>query len=294
MSGDPIGDGQARVRTYAPGRTRGTAGRLAELREYRQFMLDQFRRRVRTRYNRSVLGWAWSVITPIATLLIYTLVFGTILQGHRNLVPNPDGLTSFGHFLFSAMVVWFVFQQASTGVLSAFIQSMTLRKRLYFPPVAPVFAAFAAGLVGNLMELLVLVVAFVSVGSVAPTFLGLLLVLPLSAMFALGVGMSLATLNGRYRDVGHLYEVVLRLLFFCTPIIYTIDIVPETYGGLPLRDLMYLNPLTWFTEASRSLAFQQQWPSAGSWLVMAGCVLAAMGSGWWIFHRFADDVIEGF
>ena len=282
------------VRTYGAARSMTVLDRTRELKEFRPFMRDQLRRRLRIKYNRSLLGWAWSLINPISILLIYTLVFGTILQGRRQIVPNPDGLDSFGHYLFSAMVVWFIFNQVSTSALSAFTQSLGLRKRLYFPPATPILAAVGAGLVSNAVEVLVLLGAFIVVGSIAPSFAGLLLVLPLTVLFGLGIGLFLAPLNARFRDVGHLYSVVLRLLFFVTPIIYTIDIVPEEYGGLPMRDLLYLNPLTWMTESSRDLVFHQQWPPWYAWAVMAGCALVSAVVGWVIFHRLADEVVEGF
>lgn len=282
------------VRTYGATRSMTVLDRTKELRSFRPFMKDQFRRRLRIKYSRSLLGWAWSLINPISILLIYTLVFGTILQGRRQIVPNPDGLDSFGHYLFSAMVVWFIFNQVSTTALSSFTQALGLRKRLYFPPAAPILAAVLAGLVTNGVEVLVLVGAYLVVGSIALSFFGLLLVLPLTALFGLGVGMFLAPLNARFRDVGHLYSVLLRLLFFVTPIIYSINIVPESYGGLPMRELLYLNPLTWMTESSRDLVFHQQWPHWYAWVVMTGCSLFSFIAGWVVFHRLADEVVEGF
>ena len=286
--------GSEQVRVFVPGRSLGFIGRFKELKQYKQFVIDQTRRKLQIRYNRSLLGWAWSLIHPLAILLIYTLVFGTILAGERNIVPNPDGLESFGHFLFSALVIWFVFQQVSTTAIGAFAESLMLRKRLYFPPTAPIIAGVVAGLVGNGVEIVVLLVAFLVVGSVSMTFLGLLFVVPLTAMFALGVGLVLAPLNARFRDVGHLYQVILRLAFFTTPIIYTADVVPETYAGVPLRRLLQLNPVSWMTEASRSLTFSQQWPNGEGWLVMSSAAVLSLCIGWYVFHRLVDDVVEGF
>jgi len=282
------------IRIYGAARSMSVLDRTSELFLFRPFMRDQMWRQLRTKYNRSVLGWAWSVINPVSILLIYTLVFGTILQGQRQIVPNPDGLDSFGHYLFSALVVWFVFNQVSTTALGSFTQSLGLRKRLYFPPAAPILSSVAAGLVSNAIEVLVLFGAFVVAGSISLSFLGLFLVLPLTASFGLGVGMLLSPLNVRFRDVGHLYSVVLRLLFFLTPIIYTINIVPENYGGFPIKKMLYLNPLTWMTEASRDLVFHQQWPEWHAWLVMMGCSFLSFIAGWVLFHRLADEVVEGF
>ena len=282
------------IRVFTPSQSLGLRERFYELRSYKQFVKDQTSRKIQIRYNRSLLGWTWSLIHPLAVLLIYTLVFGTILPGQRNVTPNPDGLDSFSHFLFSGLVIWFVFQQVSTNAIGSFVESLMLRKRLYFPPIAPVLAAVAAGLVGNAVETFVLLSAFVLVGSISYVFIGVILVVLLTAIFALGVGLMLAPLNARFRDVGHLYDVLLRLAFFVTPIIYTVGVVPETYGGLPLRSIIRANPLTWMVEASRSLAFDQTWPETTSWLVMTAIALFSFCTGWYVFHRLVDDVVEGF
>jgi len=286
--------GAERVREFGPRRHFGALDWLRELWEHRSFVGDQIRRRIQTRYNRSLLGWGWSLINPLATLLIYTLVFGTILQGSRRLPESPVGLESFGHYLFSALVVWFVFSQVSTTAIGDFALALALRKRLYFPPSAPILASVAGGLVGSSVEVLVLVLAYLVVGALAWNFLGLLLLVPLVAAFALGIGLVLAPLNARYRDIGYLYQVLLRLLFFLTPIVYSIDVVPETYGGVPVGALLELNPLGWMTEAARRLTFEQEWPSAASWAAIAGISFVSLVVGWLVFHRLADDVTESF
>ena len=294
MGSNSTQEGAQRVREFGPRRGFRTRDWFVEVWVYRSFVADQIRRRIRTRYSRSVLGWGWSLISPLATLLIYTLVFGTILQGSRHIPEHPSGLTSFGHYLFSALVVWFVFNQVSTSAIGDFALSLTLRKRLYFPPVAPILASVASGLVGSAVEVLVLVLAYVAVGAIGWTFLGLIVLMPLVALFALGIGLCLAPLNARFRDVGHLYQVLLRLLFFTTPIIYSIEIVPEEYAGLPMKRLLELNPLGWMTDAARLLTFEQRWPSSGHWASVVLVSLATVSVGWLVFHRLADDVTEGF
>ena len=282
------------IRVFTSSRSLGLRERFYELNAYKQFVRDQTRRKIQVRYNRSLLGWAWSLIHPLVVLLIYTVVFGTILSGQRNVSPNPDGLDSFSHFLFSALVIWFVFQQVSTNAIGSFVESLMLRKRLYFPPIAPILAGVTAGLVGNAVEIFVLLFAFIYVGSISYMFIGIILVVLLTAIFALGIGLILAPLNARFRDVGHLYDVLLRLAFFVTPIIYTVDVVPETYAGLPLKDIIRFNPLTWMVEASRSLTFDQAWPETSSWIVMGAVSSISICIGLYVFHRLVDDVVEGF
>ena len=294
MGADDGTDQSRVVREFGPRRERRRWDDVVELLSFRTFLTGEVKRRFRTRYHGTVLGWMWALINPIITLLLYTLVFGTIMRGGRMVPENPNGIDSYALFLFSGLVVWFTFQQVSTTAIGEFAQSLMLRKRLYFPPSVPVLAGISVGAVGNLVEFAVLVLAFLTVGALTWTFLVFPVLLMGTSMFALGIGMLLAPVNARYRDVGHLYQVVIRILFFMTPIIYSVDMIPETYAGLPVRDLLKLNPLAWYTGAARDLTLMQHLPTIGETIRMLVVAILILWFGWTVFHRCADNVTEEF
>ena len=233
------------------------------------------------------------MLNPLTNLLIYTFVFGTILSGARALPENPGGLDSFTHFLFSALVGWTLYTTISTGVINSFGTTVALRKRMYFPATCPAVANTLVLMVGAAIELVVLVVAYLVVGHIGPTFVLLIPLSLLLAVFALGVGLLLAVANARYRDVGYLYGVVIRLLFYLTPIIYPPQLVPDTYLGLPVREIVEYSPFTVFLTAMRRCTFELLWVSPRIWMQLIAYTVVAFGAGWYLFTRHADDVAEG-
>lgn len=260
--------------------------------EYREFLGNLLRRELHKNYRGSLLGWFWSLINPLTTLAVYSFVFGTILPGRRAL-PQDTPLVSFAHFLFAALVMWNIFLNVSNGMMMSFTKAVNLRKRVYFPAEAPGIATTLASLVTAAIEILVLVLAFVIFGEVSVTFLHLIPIALLTAVFSMGVGFALSPASIRYKDVSYLHGVVLRFLFFLTPMIYPLSAVPEEKFGLPLRTMMSAHPLARITDASRAAAYRQEHLSVGDYAYLIVAATVSLVVGWLIFRRSADRVAEG-
>ena len=266
---------------------------VAELRRSRGLIRHLIGREIRTKYAGSLLGWFWALVNPLASLVVYTLVFGVFLRTDPPI--GPDGFESFAHFLFSGLVVWNLFSASSLGAMEAFRESMVLRKRVYFPPECPIIARTAVALLESAVEVLVLFGAFAIAGHLSWTFVFMFVLMPLTAMFGVGVGMALSVLNARFRDVSYLYGVVLRFLFFLTPIIYPMSLLEgrEAIGSVTYDQLIKLNPMTWFVGVARQATYMLEVPSLRSMLVVLVASLVSLLGGWWIFSTRAADVSEG-
>mgnify|MGYP001825582829 FL=1 len=266
---------------------------LAELRRSRGLIRHLIGREIRTKYAGSLLGWFWALVNPLASLIVYTLVFGVFLRTDPPIA--PDGFESFAHFLFSGLVVWNLFSASSLGAMEAFRESMVLRKRVYFPPECPIIARTAVALLESAVEVLVLFGAFLLAGHVSWTFLFMFLLMPLTALFGVGVGMGLSVLNARFRDVSYLYSVVLRFLFFLTPIIYPMSLLEgrEAIGSITYDQLIKLNPMTWYVGVAREATYMLEVPSLRSMAVVLVSSIVVLLGGWWIFSTRAPDVSEG-
>jgi ABC-type polysaccharide/polyol phosphate export permease len=129
-------------------------------------------------------------------------------------------------------------------------------------------------------------------GNVSWTFLLFPALVVLLMIFTTGVTLVTSMLNVYYRDVGYLVTIVLMLLFYATPIIYPITLVPEEAWGLPMRDIVELNPLTQFVEASRDIFYLLEVPSLATWGYLLAMSLLSLGLGWWIFSRKAAEIAE--
>lgn len=268
------------------------ASPLVEVWAFRPLVWNFAQRELKGKYKGSVLGWAWSLINPVATLITYTLVFSTIFRA----VPPPLGNGEQGNytlFLFTGLIVWNFFSNTVNGSMTSLVAVGPLLRKIYFPPFAPVAGGAMANGVQTLIEIAILVVVMVVLGNVSATLVLVPFLCLLLALFALGIGLVLAVWNVYYRDIAYLVGLALQILFYATPIIYPPSLVPEQAFGLPLRALLLqLNPVAQFVEAFRDVVYELQWPSLLQLATLTVLSLATLSFGWWVFHRRARDVSE--
>jgi ABC-type polysaccharide/polyol phosphate export permease len=259
--------------------------------QYRGLIGNFAQREIKGKYKGSLLGSTWSLINPLATLAIYSLVFGFIIRFPTPVAGNGE-LKSFTVYLFSALVVWNFFQSVTASGMGALVSAGPLLRKIYFPPFAPVLGSAGAVLNQTAIEFGLLFVVFLVLGNVSWTFLLVPVLLALLAAFCLGLGLVLAIANARYRDVSYIVSVLMSLLFYMSPIIYPISLVTDLYDEHPWLRLYEYNPMTAFIEAFRDVLWHLEVPSLGRMaylLVLSTVVLAA---GWTFFQRKSADVSE--
>ena len=265
---------------------------LRELWAFRSLILNLTQRELKGRYRKSVLGWVWSLLNPASTLAIYTIVFGYFFKA--KLDPNPaDHLKSFTLYLFTGLVLWNLFSGVVNGSMGSLLNAGPLLKKIYFPAEAPVIANAATTLVQTGIESLILTVVMIIVGNAGWSFFLLPVIVTLLVLFAIGIGLLVGLANVYFRDVNYLIGIALSLLFYATPIIYSITIVPQRiWGWLPARAIINANPLTQFVYAARDVMYRRQVPNVGriSYLVIASCVSVAVGL--WVFHFRRYEISE--
>ncbi|MDH3707221.1 MAG: ABC transporter permease, partial [Acidimicrobiia bacterium] len=143
------------------------------------------------------------------------------------------------------------------------------------------------------LELIVLVLFYLAVGNFGITFVLVPVMMLLAAVFGMGVGMLLAVPNVRFRDVGYLYQLFLRLFFYLTPIIWPYELIQSRIGVAPIRVLAEWNPLAKLIEANRDITYRLQWPDPVdmAYLVVTATLVFALG--WRSFHKRAIKATEG-
>jgi lipopolysaccharide transport system permease protein len=174
-------------------------------------------------------------------MFIFTLVF-------NRLAGLDTGSTPYPLFAYAGLLLWTFFANAVTNSTNSLINNTNLITKVYFPRAFIPAAAVGAGLVDLLIASVILVglAAYYGLG-LTPAALMLPALVALTALLALGLGMWLAALTVKYRDVRHALPFVLQIWMFITPIIYPLDVVPEKW-----RWLMFLNPLTGIVEGLRA------------------------------------------
>jgi ABC-type polysaccharide/polyol phosphate export permease len=262
-----------------------------EIWTYRNLIWNLTQRELRSRYKKSILGWLWSLINPAATLLIFSVVFGTFLRVEPP--PFPDGSPGiFAIYLFSGLIIWNFFNGTVTGAMGALQGAGPLLSKVYFPPSCPAIANMITVLTQTLLESLILVAVLVVIGNLGWQIVLFPVLMLFAMLFSLGIGLFVSIYNVYYRDVSYLVTILLQALFYATPIIYTINLVPQRLFGLPLNAMVRLNPLTQMVDFSRDLFYLQQLPSWPTVIGLAVSSTLTFAVGWWLFGRKALTVTE--
>ncbi len=247
-------------------------------------------RELRTRYKKSVLGWAWSMLNPITQMAIFTVIFLYVFKAPPP-VGDPSGLKNFPLYFLSGSLA-FNFFSITVGVAMGAVQGGSgLIKKVQFPHEHLVFSIVIAQFVTLLIELGVLMLAMLVVGQVAfPWIPPLLAVLGLLVLFTAGVALLLSAANVFYHDVNYLWGILSQILFYATPIIYN----PATIDVTALRVIARYGPTGSFITALHNVLYDQRLP--GSWRLLQ-LTLLATGSfvlGAWAFNklspRFAEEM----
>ncbi len=213
---------------------------FVELWRYRELLGLLVWRDIAVRYKQTLLGAAWAVVQPLATVLVFALVFGRLARLPSAGVPYPV-------FVYAGLLPWLLFSSAVTLASLSVVNQAHLLTKVYFPRLFLPAAGVGVSLVDFTLSFAVYCGLLAWYGRL-PGF-GVLAVLPLvalTAVTALGVGLLLASLTVQYRDVKHVVPFLMQIGLFVSPVVYPVTLVPEHW-----RWLLNLNPLTGLIGAFR-------------------------------------------
>lgn len=248
-------------------------------------------REAKSIHKRTVLGWLWSLLNPLTTVAVYSLVFGVIYRAAPPETANGKA-EAFALYVFSGLIVWNVMTGVVNGAMRWMREVSDLRKKIYFPTETALLGGAAATLMQSALEAAVLVIIMAALSNVSWTLVFLPVALVLTAFFGLGVGFAAAILNARYRDVQHLVGIVLSVSFFLVPIVYTPEIVPDTAYGLPVRRIVELNPLNSVVSIARDAVYFLQAPPLRQLAAAAGWAAAFFSLGLTYFRKRSMIISE--
>lgn len=270
---------------------------VREVVSHRELLANLTMRELRGKYKGTLLGWAWSLVNPLASTLIFTVVFSAILR----IIPpvGKDGLQSYALFLLCGLLAWnFLSACINTG-MGALVGNGNLIKKTYFPRQLLVVSSVAAGGVTFAIEMLVLVLALSVFGVPPLVFVPLVAVfMVLLGLFGLGLGLMLSVLNVYFRDVAHFVGIFMQIWFYATPIIYPPSLVADAAAGggwvqrFRIEDVYAVNPMVGFVEVFRDLLYVQTLPSAGTvvYLVVVTALVLLLGLA--VFSRKQGRLAE--
>jgi len=257
--------------------------KLKDIWEYRELLFFLVWRDIKVSYARTALGVAWAVLKPVATMVMFSIVFGWLVKVPSDGVPYPI-------FVLTALLPWQLFARSMAGSSTALVANENLITKVYFPRLVMPFSAAVAGILDIAIASVVLLGMMWFYHIVPTTAVWTLpFFMMLAMMTALGVGLWLSALNLLYRDVGHASPFLTQLWMFATPIIYPSSLVSES-----LRVVYWLNPMVGVVEGFR-WALLGTGGNPGLMLALPVFVaLALLLSGLYFFRRlertFADMV----
>ncbi|HZL05626.1 MAG TPA: ABC transporter permease [Coriobacteriia bacterium] len=272
---------------------------LNDLRRSPELLVNLTRREIKGKYKRTALGQMWSLANPLAAMLIYTLVFSTIIRIPAD-VGDPSGLDVFAVWLMCGLLAWTFFTNVVTNGMNSLVGNENLIKKVSFPRITLIAASSLAALFSWSIEMLVLAAVLVVVGANLfawlPLVIGMMILL---ALFATGVAMLLAIANVYFRDTQHFVTILFQAWFYLTPILYPVSFVAEQsedigplVGSVTTIDLYRLNPMGRFVEVFRNLLYDNRWPDLDSVLLCVGWTVAALVLGGWVFRRNQSKLAE--
>jgi lipopolysaccharide transport system permease protein len=231
------------------------------------------------------LGAAWTVLNPLAMIVVYTVIFSQIMRAK---LPGVDSTFAYSIYLCAGVLTWGLFAEIVSRGQNVFLEHANLIKKLNFPRLClPVTIVASAGL--NFAIIFGLFSGFLILSGNFPgwAFLALLPVLAIQAAFSIGLGMVLGVLNVFFRDVGQLFGVVVQFWFWLTPIVYPITILPES-----VQQMMVFNPMANLMTAYQSILVNGFWPN---WLSLwPVALLAALLCVWGmrLFRRHSGEMVD--
>jgi lipopolysaccharide transport system permease protein len=270
--------------------------KLAEYIDSGDLTVNLTLRELRSRYKKSFLGWTWSLLNPLSTVIVYSIVFAFFLKIEPP-VGDPSGLHNFAAFLLCGLLPWNYLSNGMNASMGSLIGNANLIKKVYFPREVFVVSAIGSLLVSFLIELGVLAVILLLMGNMVLPWIPVVLVLVvIQSFFVLGIGFLLSVLNVYFRDVQHLVSITLMALFYSAPIVYPISVVPEKahVAGMtiPLRTIYDLNPLVVLVELYRDAMYDLRFPPVLDVLYLIGWSIVLMAIGLAVFQKLDRRLAE--
>lgn len=240
--------------------------------KYRYLLHNLIERDMKVKYRRSVLGMAWSVLNPLLMTLVLTAVFSNVFKFD---IPN------FPLYYLTGSVVFTFFSDATNTAMGAIVYNGYLIKKVYVPkyifPLEKVLFAFINAMFSLLTVFIVMLFSPVELNA---TLLLLPIPLVLVLVFSIGVGLLLSAASVFFRDIFHLYSVMLTALMYMTPIFYPVNIIPEN-----LKWIIEINPLYYYVDYIRQVALYGTIPDLNTHLICIAYAVGAMIIGALFFKK---------
>lgn len=235
-------------------------------------------RDIKIKYRRSVLGVLWTLLNPLCMMIVLSVVFSNLFK---------FDVENFPLYLLSGQIIFNFFSDATTSSMSSIIHSSSLIKKIYIPKYLFVLSRVFSSFINLLASFTALLLVMVATRAELHWKVILVFIpLGLIVLFSLGIGLILAAITVKFRDIMHLYSVFTTALMYLTPVIYPMSILPAW-----LKPIVMANPITNILMMFRDVMLNNSFPNP--WAVLIGVVetALALGVGLYVFYKNQDEFI---
>ncbi|QHI97923.1 ABC transporter permease [Xylophilus rhododendri] len=251
---------------------------LTGLWEFKLVLVHFIQQHVTLRYRRTALGFMWTLVNPLLTMAITSVVFSLMMR-----MP----VKSFAVFLFAGLIPWTLFSGCVIQGGGGILENESLIKKIYIPRQIFVISRCCGLLVDALLSFACLFILALLLGAqMTIALITIPLAFLLVFLFAVGMALAMSVLTVYARDAQHIVSIALQAGYYLTPIIYPLEIIPEKYHWI-----VATNPLYYFIDLFRAPIYSGEFPSLHSYSVAAMCAVGSLLIGMYIFRRFDREVI---
>lgn len=249
--------------------------------DYRELLKTNVKKEIRGKYKHSFLGVIWSFLYPLLQLAVYAIIFPLILR---------DTQENYVVFLCVALIPWTFFTTVvnqSTGVI---IANGNILKKVYFPRIILPISVVASAAINFIISTVIILLFILFSGMGFSKYLIFYpIILIIQFILSLGISFIVSSITVYLRDLEHLINIALMMLFYATPIAYSSNSIPEAF-----KNIMNLNPMAHIIEAYRAIFYYKQMPDLISLGILLGISIIITIGGYFIFQKlqkkFAEEI----
>ncbi|AOK58416.1 ABC transporter permease [Burkholderia ubonensis] len=260
-------------------------GMLKVLWDYRGFILGSVKREFQSKYRNSLLGAAWTVLNPLAMIVVYTVIFSRVMHAR---LPGVDSTFAYSIHLCAGVLPWGMFVEIVSNGQNTFVNNANLLKKLSFPRLCLPIIVVINALVNFAIVFGLFTVFLVMTGNFPGLpYFAVIPVLTLMTLFAIGLGITLGVLNVFFRDVGQFFGIVLNFWFWLTPVVYAANILSKS-----AQEALRFNPMAPVIEAFQVMMVQHVWPD---WSMLLYPLVLSIGlclAGFSLFRKHAGEMVD--
>ena len=258
---------------------------IKEIFKYRELLKNNVKKEVRGRYKNSILGVMWTFLNPLLQIAVYALIFQYILKQQQ-----PYYLI----FVCVGLIPWSFFTTTIIQSTNTIIGNANIVKKVYFPREILPLSVVLSGAINFLIATIIILAFCIGGGKGITWHITIFpIILLLQMVLQLAISFVLAAITVYVRDIEHFVQIILMLMFYATPIVYSASTLDSTSTtGMLIRKAVQLNPMTTIIEGYRSIFYTQTLPDfkhIGIWYVLSFILLVI---GWLIFNKLQKGFAE--